>query len=106
MGKLLEFLLEHQKFDEILFKVYGKYLLNIDNGVMVREPFDPLQITRAQNTLIYTCCVIKWRIIYAGAKQKYQLMENKIPLSYLDDLYEGEKDSVSKYTALTIIFSL
>lgn len=82
--------------------------MNIDNGVMVKEPFDPLQITRAQNTVKYTRCVRnKVENKYAGAKQKYQLMENKIPLSFLDDLYEGEEDSVSKYTALTtIIFSL
>ena len=62
----------------------GEYLLNIDNGKMVKEDFDPLQKTLAQNTVKFSRCLRnKVENKYGGVKQKYQLMRIKIPIYFL-----------------------
>ena len=75
---------------------------------MVKIDYDPALITLAQNTVKFARALRnKVENSYGGAKQKYQLMLDKIPLCFLDDLYDDPAVNISKYTALlTTILSL
>ena len=75
---------------------------------MVKVDYDPALITLAQNTVKFARALRnKVKNSYGGAKQKYQLMLDIIPLCFLVDLYDDPAVNILKYTALlTTILSL
>ena len=91
-----------------IFTFYGtkfeEYLLSIENGKTVKVDYDPALISLAQNTVKFARAVRnKVKNSYGGAKQKYQLMLDKIPLCFLDDLYDDPAVNILKYTLYSLV---
>ena len=70
---------------------------------MQKVEFDPRFKTQAENTIKLVRIVrCKNENLHAALKQKYQILDSVLELSYLDPLYDSES-SPSKYTALSAV---
>ena len=95
------------KTKKIIGTKQEQYSLRVDKVgnefIMQKVEFDPRFKTQAENTIKLVRIVrCKNENLHAALKQKYQILDSVLELSYLDPLYDSES-SPSKYTALAAV---